>query len=261
MSLVLTFLACLVGLTAVFLGLSLTLQRLFYSQAADKLPLRAIVAALILAIFLTGWTFLNTRASHKDKYGTFLEFNSTAQAPLTDFQAVRRLRFKDKDSGQFKEESVPFVLSADGKQFVEKDGLKPFRRNTSDYVTTALLVTRDGKSSKFVAPIAEFTSADQKKTGDPVLFKEETGTATVSDQNLHVVEIFSYAGLVAVLGLNALHFALWLVAFWPVLRFRVGLGLLLTAIFGGVTMLVLMPLLFNSNAVKPAAMTAPPQAR
>ena len=253
MSLVLTFLACLVGLTAVFLGLSLTLQRLFYSQVADKLPLRAVVAALILAIFLTGWTFLNTRASHKDKYGTFLEFNSTAQAPLTDFQAVRRLRFKDKESGQFKEESVPFVLSADGKQFVEKDGLKPFRRNTSDYVTTALLVTRDGKSSKFVAPIAEFTSADQKKTGDPVLFKEETGTATVSDQNLHVVEIFSYAGLVAVLGLNVLHFALWLVAFWPVLRFRVGLALLLTAIFGGVTMLVLMPLLFNSNAVKPPA--------
>ena len=40
MPLVVTFLALLVGLTAVFLGLSLTLQRLFYNQPAGQLPLQ-----------------------------------------------------------------------------------------------------------------------------------------------------------------------------------------------------------------------------
>ena len=53
--------------------------------------------------------------------------------------------------------------------------------------------------------------------------------------------------------INVVHFALWVVAFWPLLNFRVGLSLLLATIFGTITMLVLMPLLFNTNAVKPAA--------
>ncbi len=258
MPFVLTFLALLVGLTAVFLGLSLTLQRLFYNQPAGQLPLRSLVAAMLLAIFLTGWAYVNTRASHKDKYGALHEANSTAQSPVEEFQAVRRLSLKT--GGQSKEETVPFVLSVDGRQFVEKDGLKPFRRNNADYVTTALLVPRDGKPVKFVADVKDFSYVGVKASGDPVFFKEEGGTATVSDQNLRVVETFSYAALIVVLLLNVVHFALWLVAFWPVLNFRAGLSLLLATIFGTVTMLVLMPLLFNANAVKPAA-TAPPQAR
>ena len=251
MPFVLTFLALLVGLTAVFLGLSLTLQRLFYNQPAGQLPLRSLVAAMLLAIFLTGWTYVNTRASHKDKYGAIHEANSTAQSPVEEFQAVRRLSLKS--NGQYKEETVPFVLSADAKQFVERDGLKPFRRNTSDYVTTALLVPRDGKPVKFLAEVKDLSYVGVKATGDPVLFKEETGTATISDQNLRVVETFSYAALFVVLLINVVHFALWVVAFWPLLNFRVGLSLLLATIFGTITMLVLMPLLFNTNAVKPAA--------
>ena len=257
MPLVVTFLALLVGLTAVFLGLSLTLQRLFYNQPAGQLPLRSLVAALLMAVFLTAWTFVNTRASHKDKYGALHEANSTAQSTTDDFQAVRRLSLKS--GGQYKEETVPFVMSVDGKGFVEKDSLKPFRRNTSDYVTTALVVPRDGKPVKFVADVKDLTYVGVKASGDPVFFKAESGTGTISDQNLRVVETFSYAGLVVVLVINALHFALWLVAFWPLLNFRVGLSLLLATVFGAITMLVLMPLLFNSNAVKPAA-TAPPQA-
>ena len=258
MPFVLTLLALLVGLTAVFLGLSLTLQRLFYNQPAGQLPLRSLVAALLMATFLTGWTYVNTRASHKDKYGALHEANSTAQSPVEEFQAVRRLSLKS--GGQYKEETVPFVLSADASRFVEKDGLKPFRRNTSDYVTTALLVARDGKPVKFVAEVNDLSYVGVKATGDPVLFKAESGTGAISDQNLRVVETFSYAALVVVLLINAAHFALWLVAFWPLLNFRAGLSLLLTAIFGTVTMLVLMPLLFNTNAIKPVP-TAPPQAR
>jgi len=251
MPFVFTLLGLLLGLTAVFLGLSLTLQRLFYNQPAGQLPLRSLVAALMMAIFLTGWAYVNTRASHKDKYGALHEANSTAQTPVEEFQAVRRLSVKS--GGQYKEETVLFVLSLDGKEFVEKGTLKSYRRNTSDYITTALLVPRDGKPVKFVAETKDMTYPGVKATGDPVFFKAESGTDTISDQNLRYVETFSYGGLVVVLLINVAHFGLWLVAFWPLLNFRAGLSLLLAAIFGAITMLVLMPLLFNTNAIKPAA--------
>ena len=250
MPFVFTLLGLLLGLTAVFLGLSLTLQRLFYNQPAGQLPLRSLVAALMMAIFLTGWTYVNTRASHKDKYGALHEFKATAQTPVQEFQAVRRLRFKDK--GQYKEETVPFVLNVDGTRFVERDTLKVFSRNNSDYVTTALLVPRDGKPVKFAAEVSEFSYVGVKETSVPVFFKAESGTDTISDQNLRFVETFSYGGLVAVLLINVVHFGLWLVAFWPLLNFRAPLALLLTTIFGAITMLVLMPLLFDTNAIKPA---------
>ena len=258
MPLVATFFACLVGLTAVFLGVSLTLQRVFYNQPADKLPLRALVAALMMAIFLTGWAFLNTRASHKDKYGTLFEFSSTAQSTVDEFQAVRRLRFKENN--QYKEETVPHVWRTNGSptggEFVEKGTLKPFSRSSSDYVTAALVVPRDGKPVRFAAPLDELKYAGLTKEQPNVTFKDESSLAFLSDQNLHVMETPSASGLVLVLFLNVLHFALWLVAFWPILRFRVGLALVLVTLFGGVTMFILMPLLFNANAVK-----APPIVR
>ena len=75
--LILTLVLGTFALTALFWGLALFVQGYLYNQPADKLPLRALAAGLGVAIFLTGWTYLNTRATHKDKYGVLHEFVAT----------------------------------------------------------------------------------------------------------------------------------------------------------------------------------------
>jgi hypothetical protein len=260
MTLVVTFVALLVGLLALFLGLAVTLQRLFDAAPADRLVIRAVVAALAMAIFLTGWTYLNTRAAHKDQYGTLFEFSATARSPVEEFKAVRRLRFKE--NGKYREETVSYVWvpgsAVNGGEFVEKPGGKKFSRSSADYVTIALVIERDGQPVRLVAPVEELKYVGLTQAQPNVVFSAESGRSYVSDENLHAMETPSSGGLVLVLAVNALHFVLWFVLFWPVMRFRVGMSLLLAALFGAVTMFILMPLLFQANAVKPVPIVATP---
>jgi len=251
-TLVLTLVLGTVALTTLFWGLGLFVQGALYSQPADRLPVRAVVAGLLMALVLTGWTLLNTRASHKDKYGTLFEFNPTAVQDVTAFDAVRRLRVKDA-AGQFKEEVVPFRFQSGtgtgAARFVDPAG-QGFRRTTGDYMTVAVLVPAGDAKVRFAA--AEANGVYVLTDGNAV-FREENGRRTVTDENMGHMQVPSTAALVVALLVNVLHFAAWFVAFWPVMRFTVGHALGLTALFGGVTMLVLMPLLFQLNAVKAAA--------
>src|SRR5687767_3279135 len=124
-----------------FWGLALFVQGYLYNQPADRLPLRALVAGLGVALFLTGWTYLNTRATHEDKYGVLHRFVATSQVPVNEFEAVRRLGIKD-EKGQPKEVTVPFKWepAGAGGQFVEVETGKKFEINTSNYMTVAMLV-------------------------------------------------------------------------------------------------------------------------
>jgi len=80
--------------------------------------LRALVAGLAVALFLTMWVYVNTRADSKDKYGTFFEFKPTSAKEITQFEAVR-YGVNTKD-----EKVVPFSLPAGTKDptFVDSEG-------------------------------------------------------------------------------------------------------------------------------------------
>jgi hypothetical protein len=254
--LVVTFVGCLVGFTAIFLGVSALLQPLIYNSTADKLPLRAIVAALAISILVTGWTFLNTRASHKDKYGTLFEFSATAVRDVEEFQAVRRLNLKD-DKGQLKETTVTYKWQtgggANGGDFLDAENQKPFVRSTSGYIVPALTIKdASGTAKKYVTPTEGTKYTSLKTANENLIYTEEGGSSFVSDQNLRKLETPSPMGAILVIGLNIFLFVAFTICFWPVMRFHLGHSLIMVALFGGVTMFILMPLLFNANKVKVA---------
>jgi len=245
---VVVFLVCWVAMTALLLGLSVFLQGFLYNEPANRLPLRALTAGLLLAIVSVGWAYVNTRASHADKYGTFFEFNPTAVREITSFEAVRLLTLKD-ESGQPVTVTVPFTLQ--GRTFVEVETGKPFARSSSNYVTTALLIRLDLEAPrKFVGPELEnFRYKGLTNASDAVVFQDESSRAFVSDVDLRKVEIPSPGAFTVALLLNAGFLLAWWLAAWPLLQFRLGHALLLSIILGGVSLFVLMPLLFYQLSI------------
>lgn len=250
MTLVLTLVLCAVAFTALFWALGVIVQGYLYSQPADKLPIRAVVAGVLVAAFITGWTYVNTRASHKDKYGTVFEFNPTDTKDVREFEAVRQLRIKD-EKGQLKEVNVAFKWIPEGKlgKFVETGSGKDFRMNTADYMTIAIDLPEDGKKTRFDASID--SKGTYVRDGDNVQFSEKGGSRYLESERLHRVYIPSSGAYLAAIALNVVVFVVWFVAFWPILRFNFGHALILAVIFGTVSVLMLMPLLFEKNLIPP----------
>ena len=93
--------------------------------------------------------------------------------------------------------------------------------------------------------------------------------ATVSDlwvtANWQERECFDLLGVLFVpsnttvffaLLLNLVHFVVWFVAFWAILQFTRGHAFALTTIFGLMTMLLVLPLLFKPNRTPPQSAPA-----
>ena len=247
-TLVLTLVLCAVAFTALFWALGVLVQGYLYSQPASHMPVRAVVAGVVVAGFVAGWTYVNTRASHKDKYGTVFEFNPTTTKDVTEFEAVRQLRIKD-EKGQLKEVTIPFKWVPEGKlgKFVETGTNKDFRMNTADYMTIALELPEDGKKTRYDAAID--SKGTYVREGDNVVFTEKDGSRHIESERLTRLNIPSSAAFMIAVALNVLAFGVWFVAFWPILRFNFSHALLLALIFGTITVLLLMPLLFVKNTV------------
>lgn len=233
--------ALALGIAAFLYGVSLFAQRVLYEQVADRLPLRALVAGLVVGSVLAGWTALNRQAEFAGKYGTLFEFSASSTRELERFEAVRRTRFKDAD-GKPREEVVPFRRS--GQLMVDPEG-REFRVGSSDYMTVALLVpakTGDG-TVRYVAAEENgaFVRSDRHVT-----YREENGRATVSDENIGLMNVPSFSGLLGAMALNLLHFLAWFLAFWPILRYTLGPAIGFTLVIGAASMFVLVPVLFQT---------------
>jgi len=242
-----------VAIAAIFWGLSLFLQGYLYSMPASRLPLRALVGGLAVACFLTVWVFINTRAESENKYGTFFEFNPTGAKEITQFEAVR-YGVSTKD-----EKVVPFKVQTGSKaaKFVDAEG-KEFKLADSGggYITTALnVIEPDGKKTRFDAEMR--ADPDPRVVGkvystDNKLFKEKGGSRYLEGETPNLVFAPSGAALFLAIALNVLMFVVWFVAYWPILQYLPGHAIGLAFVFGLVTMVVLMPLLFKLNKPKPA---------
>jgi len=243
--LVFTLIGLFFALTVMFWGLSLFLQGYLYSEPADKLPLRAIVAGLFVALFMTGWTYANTRASHKDKYGTLFEFAPGEVRPISEFEGVRRYNIKELD-GKWREEMVKFTRPPGGNTFYETNAPeKQFELSKSTYVYIALIVPDGDAKVRLETPVSEkFVYEDPER-----FYREPDGKRYLEGTDPQRMVIPSAGAYATALALNAGLFLVWLAAFWLVVRFSIGHSLGLTAVFGGIVLFVVMPLLFNSNAV------------
>lgn len=260
MTLLLTFVLVTVSLTALFWGLSMFLQPFLYSEPADHLGLRSLAGGLILGVFLTGWTYINTRASHQGKYDTILEFKPTTTRELSEFQAVHRLNRKG-DDGQWVEELVPFRLSVN--RFVETgDSTRHFTitgsRNGTQFMTVALMIPQSGggEPKRYDANLSP-DGATFVARAEETVFTEKGGSGYVEAGLPGVVYSPSLFTVIVALLLNSVHYAIWFAVFWPILRYSSEAALGLAFGFGLLTMLMAMPLLFEENRVAPPVATAP----
>ncbi len=223
---------------AVLLGLSLFLQAYLYNAPADKIYLRALVGGMAVALFLTGWTYINTRADRDNKYGAIHEFKPTGTTEVTKFEAIRRNRAKI-------ESTVAFSKTAGEKEFRSDVDKSPYRVNTSDYITVAFLIKEEGKTepTRFDAVLESellYDSKLEKKT-----FREKGGPRLIEDDCIGVIVAPSGGVIFLAILINMLHIVVWFLVFWFVMKFTWPHALGLAAVLGIVITLVAVPLVFN----------------
>jgi hypothetical protein len=166
-----TFAVLFAALTVALFAVGVFAQGALYETVARRMPVRAVVGGLILAAFLTLWTYVNTRATTKDKYGTLFEFNSTSLTSYDTFDAVR-VRGTPKAGTQLPEEKVTFKREADGKTTEAADPSRKFALTTTDQMTIALEIPEGGEKTRFDA---ELGPDGKYKSGSNKVFRDKKG--------------------------------------------------------------------------------------
>jgi len=257
------FLVTLV-LFALFLGGSLVAQGYLYQEPADRLPLRALAGAILVGTFITVWVMID-RGSPR-KYDTFFEFSPYETKEFSDFEAIRWVSLGDGKlkldaSGHPVEVVVKFKRGTGTKAntFVEEGSGDPFMLNSSgrggeSYMTTAIRAKAgpDAEAVRFDAQLKETRPGVKTYAAGPEgrTFVEQRGSRYIQADQLGVVYVPSTGAIILALLINLLHFVVWFIVFWPILQFTRGHAFLLMTVFALVTMLLLMPLLFERNRPK-----------
>jgi hypothetical protein len=249
-TLVLTFICLSIAVAAMLWAMSLFIQPYLHGEPVSQLPLRALVGGLAVGCFVTLWVYANTRAERKDKYGTFFEFNPVGTKPIDAFDAVQRSANKQED-GKYPEATVSFKRpTGKAEGFVEaKSPTVPFRLNTSNMMTVAVIVDEGGQKVRFDA---ELNDAGNAYKSPAKTFREASGSrfidAGTDGGGIGVIYAPSTGAVIVAILLNLLLFVVWFAVFWPLLQYSSGMSLGLAAGFGLATMLVALPLLFELNA-------------
>ena len=236
-TLLVTFLGLWAAFALVLWGGSMFLQAFFYEAVAGLLPVRAAVGALVLAAFLTFWTYTNTRASTPDRYGTLLEFNPTSRIEFTEFDAVRKAR------GSEAEQAVAFVKGPKGTFVEVADASKEFRTNATDYLTVAMDVKEGDAKSRFDAELKNGQYMPGHVFRDKNRRSIEFGNANAPGP----IFASSRAAFFGAIFLNLGAVLVWFVVLWPAMNFGVSHSAGLALVLGGATIFLLMPLLFHQN--------------
>src|SRR6266545_4552577 len=259
----------LLGLFALFLGCGLVAQGYLYQNPADGMPIRALVAAGLVAGFITMWVWIDQRSP--GRYDTFFEFKPQTTTEFQEFDAVRWTGdatggLKLDSSGNPVETTVKYRRAVGGQGiFVEEGTGKPFERSGSTssnapYMTGAILVKApdDPQPVRYNATVKDGPGGKGKTYTPEPRFVEEKGSRFVEAHKLGTLVVPSTGTVVVSLVLNFALFVVWLAALWLVLRFSLGHALIFTGALGLVTLIAIMPILFKQNRVppKPAAPAA-----
>jgi hypothetical protein len=252
-TLFLVFLMLVLGLFALFLGGSLVAQGYLYQQPIERLPLRAVVAAVLVGGYVTLWVWIDQRVP--GRYDTFFNFTAYSTAEFNEFEAVRWAgaggKLKLDAAGNPIETVVTFKRAAPGKgdHFLEGGTGAPFElRGTTNtggqYMTGALRV----KGPDDPGPVRYNAKLKEDKTYPPERrFDEDKGSRYIEANQLGTLFVPSNRTVAVALLLNFLLVVVWVGAFWVVLRFSFGHSLMFAAALILVTMLALMPILFKPN--------------
>jgi hypothetical protein len=240
-TLVITFGVLTLALLAFFWAATNFFQGQLYETIAEKVVVRAAIAALLVSGFVCAWVYINTRAESRDRYGTLFEFSPTASVSYPEFLATRRTANK-------REYTVAYKKSA--SRFVDvNEPTKSFQLTTSDYLVTAIEVTMKDERVRFDA---ELDANGKYSDRSPRVFRERGGRRYLEIGGTNVpspIQIPNRRAMVLAIGINGLHFLVWLIACWPVLKYELGHSILASLALGFLFMLIVMPLLFQKNKV------------
>ncbi len=262
--LMLTLLLVTVALFALFWGGTLIAQGYLYNQPVDRLPLRALGAAALVGSFLILWVMIDRRSP--GKYDTFFNIEGEETSQFTEFEAVRwqavrtgkQITYKNGPEGK-PAEIISKVKRGVGTnaEFIDERTGKPFALSgvfppdNAELTTIAIIIPdQDGNAVRYLA-----TMDTNPNTGEMTYPRDVEARRFVREKDDDYVRP-AQLGVVYVprtvfwaLALNLVHYFVWFAAFWLLLRFTWPHALLFTIIFGIVTMLLFMPLLFKPNRV------------
>ena len=254
--LMLTLLLVTVALFALFWGGSLIAQGYLYNQPADRLPLRALAAAALMGSFLIMWVWIDKKSP--GKYETFFEVEGEERSQFTEFEAVRVQPVHNGKQITYKPaEVVSKVKRGVGAaaEFIDERTGKPFALSgtfppdNAELVTVAVVVKDEtGNPVRYEAVMDVNPNTGEKtysRNVDSRRFVQVKGDRYIRPTQLGV--IYVPRTVFWALALNVVHYVVWFAAFWLLLRFNWKHSLLFATVFGLVTMLMLMPLLFKPN--------------
>lgn len=251
----LVFLMLTLGLFALFLGGGLVAQGYLYQNPAERMPLRAAGAAVLVGGFVTLWVSIDRRSP--GKYDTLFNFVGYTTAEFSEFEAVRWTaaggNLKFDANGKPAEVIVKFKRAPGGKDaaFLEEGTGTTFQKSGStsegvQYMTGAIRVKgpNDPEPVRYNATVKEDPQTKMRTYTPELRFNEEKGSRYVEAHKLGTLFLPSSGTIAGALALNILLFVVWLAAFWPLLRFSFSHAIMFTALCGVLTMVGVMPLLF-----------------
>lgn len=255
----LVFLMLVLGLFALLLGGGIVAQGFLYQNPAERLPLRAAAAALLVGGFITLWVGIDRKSP--GRFDTLFNFVAYTTADFNEFHAVRWAGSGGKlkvgaDGKPVESKPVKFTRPNANAKFAEEGSGAPFtmigNADGAAYMTGAILVAGPGEKDlvRYNATLKDDPRTKEKVYAERTRFVEEKGSRYVeAEKENQMGKLFvpSTGTVVGALALNVALFVVWLVAMWPVMRFSFAHALMFAAAFGLLTMLGAMPLLFKPN--------------
>lgn len=214
----------LIGFLAIW---TVGFQGYIYTEPVKNIEWRAPIAGTVLALFLTGWIFLDY--SSPTSYRTLVEFNpEIALPPYKEFRIVTQ---------EGNEELYKQAKDARGRVIYQKDGKSNGPQPPGRPVR--VIVKEDDQDVAF-EPDRDTKGRFKIEPGTLLTYRDNKGRVMEEGQ-LGRVSTFRTTNLVANLLLNTVHFALWFVVLWLVLEYRWEHAFGLAIVFYLAAMLFLLP--------------------
>ena len=214
---------------------------------------------MLVAGFITLWVAIDRGSP--GRYDTFFNFVAYTTAEFNEFEAVRWTgsggKLKLDGNGKPVEVTVKFKRTAGGKDGevsgrgeqhpVPDERQHGHRRAVHDRCDSREGAGRRGTGARTTRPLRRTRERRRRCTPRSRGSTRRRAAATSKAHQIGTLFIPSTGTVAGALALNFVLFVVWLVAFWPLLRFSFTHALVFTAAFATLTMLGVMPLLFKQN--------------
>jgi hypothetical protein len=206
LTVILILLLLALALTVLLWVGTVSIQGYFYNEVSPDLIWRAPAAALAVTLYIGFWCWF-TYGSPRGAYGSLFYFDAPSEE-----ERFAYLVWVKKDHSEVR-------YHWNGSNWVDDAG-RPFRRSTSEEMVEELRAEpKDKESGKSVVFKADLTS--ERKFKNPAQYIEEGGARRVmTEDSLGRVSTPKRGLEFANLLLNGLHFVVWFLVLWLLLRFQ-----------------------------------------